>query len=141
MKTKIVTIMNRYSKGTFRYSRNENNFWLVADVDPGIVELARALVPPWIRLNRQRYNPHITVVRNEVPPNIGKWKLREGEEVEFEYDSAVRNGVVYWWLDAYSDRLTEVRLELGLPPYSEFTKPPDAKNCFHITIGNTKCIA
>jgi hypothetical protein len=131
----------RQSKGTLRYSRTEGKYWLVVDVDPDIVALARALIPPYFRLNRQKYDPHITVVRNEIPPNSDKWNLHAGEIIEFQYDPNVRNGKVYWWLDAFCDRLCEIRMELGLTPHSDMTKPPDAKSCFHITIGNTKCIS
>jgi hypothetical protein len=128
------------SIGTLRYSRAEGKYWLVVDVDPEIVNFVRALLPPYIKLNKQKYSPHITVVRNEVPPNKDKWNLYNGEKIEFEYDPSVKNGTIYWWLNAYCDRLCEIREELGLTPHSDLTKPPNDESCFHITIGNNKPI-
>lgn len=62
------------SEGFLRYSHADNKYWLVVDVDSGIVDVARALVPKSIRLNKTKYSPHITVVRNEIPPNLTAWK-------------------------------------------------------------------
>ena len=126
------------SSGPLRYSASEGKYWLVVDVDPGIVEVARALVPKTVRLNRTRYAPHITVIRNEVPPDLTAWKAHEGEMVTFQYDSFVYNDELYYWLNAYCQRLNDVRTELGLHPVSEWTRPPDMADCFHITIGNLK---
>lgn len=128
------------SVGLLRYSVNQGKYSLVVDVDSGIVNLARALIPSYIKLNRQKYSPHITVVRNEIPPNLDKWGLYDGKEIEFEYSSFVKSGLIYWWLNAYCDELRKIRVEQGLPPTSELTRPPDDADCFHITIGNTKGI-
>lgn len=128
------------SKGPLRYSLTENaGYKLIVEVDPGISSLYRALVPKYIELNPQRYAPHISVVRREVPPNLEAWGKYEGELVDFEYTSHIYNGKVYWWLNAFSERLEAIRVELGLPVSSEYTRPPDGyMKCFHITIGNQK---
>jgi hypothetical protein len=121
-----------------RYSQRDDRYWLVVDVDPEIVEYARSLVPKAVRLNRQKYAAHITVVRNEVPPNMAAWRAHEGEIVQFEYSPNVYNDQLYYWLGATCPRLREVRVELGLAEWSEFTRPPDMADLFHITIGNLK---
>jgi len=126
------------AEGPLRYSQRDDRYWLVVDVDPGIVEFARALVPKAIRLNRQKFAPHITVVRNEKPVNMGAWRAHEGEIVQFTYSPIVFDDGLYWWIGASCPRLQEVRVELGLPEFSEFTRPPDMSDLFHITIGNTK---
>ena len=126
---------NMYSSvGKLRYSEH----YLVVDVDSGIVELARALVPKALYLNRQRYAPHISVVRHEKPVVLKNWGKHEGREVEFKYSTYVYNDEVYYWLQAFSPTLSNIRVELGLSKFSEWSRPPDGQDCFHITIGNTK---
>ena len=120
---------------------------LVLEVDPGIVEVARALVPKHIRLNRQKYAPHITVIRH-LKAEEEAWLLahprwggtREGEEVAFTYSPEVQIDETYYWLNAWSSRLEDVREELGLPRSDWYTEPPDHSHCFHATIGNTKSV-
>lgn len=135
------TTMNCESTGTLRYSQRDDRFWLVVDVDPEIVEFARSLVPKTLKLNKQRYDPHITVVRNERPVNMDAWRAHEGELIQFSYSSVVFDDGLYWWLVASCPRLQEVRVELGLLEHSEFTRPPDMTDLFHITIGNRKGLA
>lgn len=104
-------------------------------VDPELVELIRALIPKARIPARQRYAPHITVVRDEefavvpegFPATVGFW-----------YDPEPVEGETYWWLRVEAEELIQVRRSLGLPDTSEQSRPPDGMNCFHITIGNTK---
>ena len=108
-------------------------------VDPGIVSYYRSLIPKYVHLNPQAFAPHISVVRRETPVNMDFWGKYEGEEVKFAYGNVVHHGKVYYWLNAFSERLEEIRLELGLPVSTEYTRPPDSyTKVFHITIGNTK---
>jgi hypothetical protein len=109
-------------------------------VDPEIGRYYRSLLPKYIQPNPQRYPPHISVVRNEIPPNMGLWGKYEGHNVEFHYTHTIFFGRVYCWLNAFCERLEEIRLELGLPVTSEYTRPPSDRwiKCFHITIGNFK---
>lgn len=90
------------STGTLDYSRAEDgSFRLVVDVDPGIVEVSRALVPKWIRLNRQKHAPHITVVRETSLPDPTRWGVDQGASITFRYNPEVQAGEVYYWLEAY----------------------------------------
>lgn len=34
--------------------------------------------------------------------------------------------------------LGDLRVSLGLPESSQWTRPPDGRECFHMTVGNTK---
>ena len=122
--------------GVLRYDENK----LHVLVDPEIGRYYRALLPKWIHANNQRYPPHISVVRNEVPPNTEHWGKYEGREIEFFYTHTIYFGRVYCWLNAFCVQLEEIRLELGLPVTSEYTRPPSDEwvKCFHITIGNFK---
>ena len=72
------------SVGRLRVTRDK--LWV--DVDPGIVQVCRALIPPPSRPQPQRYPPHITVVRNEafvLPPGFAE------HDIDFAYDPIVVN--------------------------------------------------
>lgn len=126
------------SVGTLRYSEGSEGLRLVVEVEQGVVSLARSLVPPSIPLRPQRYPPHITVVRRETLVRPDAWGRYDGEDLEFTYDSRVVQGDRYYWLRAWSDRLVEIRRELGLVALWELCRPPDNEDCFHITVGNLK---
>jgi len=122
--------------GSLRYTTEE---WkLNVAIEDDLAEYYRSLIPKYYKVNRPKYPPHITVVRNEEIINKEAWKKYEGKEVEFQYSPIIQRGTVFWWLNAYCDFLLELREELGLPPYNDLTKPPDKKSCFHLTIGNMK---
>ncbi len=125
------------SIGVLRYS--DDPLKLVVEVDREISFYYRAMLPKWVKTNPQRYAPHISVVRHEVPPRMDRWRAFDGEQVEFFYENVVRNGEVYIWLNAFCNRLEEVRSDLGLEVSSPYTMPPEGfQKCFHITIGNYK---
>lgn len=124
------------SKGKLRYSpkllgnRNEK-YWLVLDCDPEIGRYYRYLyrIGAYKNLGRPSWKEHITVVRNEEPPNKHLWEKYEGEIVEFSYGHDIIDNSVYYWLAVQSSRLDEIRVELGLSKIPEFP--------FHVTIGNS----
>lgn len=123
------------SSGILHYGENK----LIVEVDRELAKYYFALVPKSINLQPQRYAPHISVVRKETPPNKQYWDKYEGEIIEFLYEPYVYNDEVYYWLNTFCNRLERIRLELGLPISSQYTRPPSGfDKCFHITIGNTK---
>lgn len=123
------------SYGTVHYEKDK----LIVEVDSQLAKYYYDFVPKYIRINKQRYDAHISVVRNEIPPKLEYWNKYEGEIVEFFYEPYVYNGEVYYWLNVFCNRLEEIRAELGLEVSSEYTRPPGAFiKCFHITVGNTK---
>lgn len=111
---------------------------LILEVDPEIVRLTRALLPPMWRstFRPQRYEPHITISRGEVLPPIVV--SLHGSEVEFKYDPEPILGDVYAWLRVSSETLTILRTSLGLTPSSHLSRPPDGEDVFHVSIGNRK---
>jgi len=68
------------------------------------------------KLQRPAWDSHITVIRDEEPPDAKKhlWGTHEGEPVEFSYSPEVLTDGEYWWLPVISEQLLEFREELGL---------------------------
>lgn len=126
------------SVGRLEYS--DNPYKLVVRVDPEIARYYFEQVTKigHIDLNRQRWAPHISVVRKEIPVNKSVWNKYQGSKVTFHYDHYVYNDRVYYWLNAYSEELESIRKELGLTRVSKITQSPSGAHRFHITIGNTK---
>lgn len=129
------------SSGTLHYRKESDSLGVSVSVDQGMSEFYRSLIPKYWTSSRQKYSAHITVVRihKEKPKNMKFWGLYEGDKIEFYYSTYIHEGSVYWWLNAFSVRLEEIRRELGLPVTSEYTKPPEGFiKCFHITLANKK---
>jgi hypothetical protein len=124
------------SIGTLVYSNNP--YKLIVDVDNEIGSYYRSLIPKYLQVRKPMYSSHISIVRNEIPPNLNMWGKYQSTQVSFEYESFIYSGELYYWLNAYSSILEDIRIELGLSNLSEYTKSPDGKHKFHITIGNTK---
>jgi len=124
------------SIGTFKYS--ESPYKLVVLVDQDISDYYRSMIPKYNLVGRQKFPAHITVVRNETPINLNQWGLHNNEKINFHYYNTAHNDDTYWWLEVESKTLEDMRNKLGLPNTSEFTRSPDGRHNFHITIGNTK---
>lgn len=124
------------AKGKLHYDDTEG-FRVFLNVDQDISEYYRALIPKYYRPLKPRYDAHITVVRpgfDEVNKHR-HWGDYEGEEIEFIYDSYPLHGMGYFWLNAWSKRLEEIRLELGLINTSKYAlRPSGYDKTFHITI-------
>lgn len=125
-----------YSTGKLAYFTDP--YKLIVEVDQNISDYYRSLIPKYIPVKKQMYNAHISVVRNETPINIDMWGKYDALPLTFEYESFIYNDELYYWLNAYSAELEEIRIELGLTKMSDITRPPDHSNKFHITIGNLK---
>lgn len=89
-----------------------------------------------------RYEPHITVVRTgkDIVKNKEFWGKYEGELITFKYSPIVDCDDKRFWLNVYSVRLEEIRLELGLVVDSLFKATPEGfKKTFHTTIAKRMC--
>lgn len=125
------------SKGIISYD-NTNKLKLIVKIDPGIYMLYRKLIPKAQHYNPQKYSPHISVVRNETPPNMNFWGKYEKKETEFFYTSQVQKSQNYIWLNVYSEELEKIRTELGLKNDLYEKTHPNFIKTFHITLGNLK---
>jgi hypothetical protein len=127
------------STGILEYGEGNSGLKLILKIDPNIYFFYRSLIPKYVGLNPQKYEPHISVVRKEIPLNMNFWGKYEKEKVEFEYNSYIHHGEVYYWINAFSKRLEEIRLELGLSLLNKYGEAPEGFNkIFHITVGNIK---
>lgn len=125
-----------YSTGILKYFSNPLK--LIVQVDQGISDFYRTLIPKSHYVQRQMYAAHISVVRKEKPPKMDLWGKHQNRKIVFEYDNMIYNNETYYWLNAYAKELEEIRLELGLPICSPWTRSPDGRHRFHVTIGNIK---
>lgn len=107
-----------------------SDWWIILKTDEGIVDYYKH----WIRkhydvkFENTIWGSHISVNRGVVPPKKELWNKHKGEMVEFTYTNRVyRVNDIFFCVDAYSTRLEEIRLELGL------SKQPNYG--FHLTIG------
>lgn len=131
------------ARGKLRYSlkkpESTQNWWLVLDCSDEVIgQYYRHLY--WLDHNKGHklcspyWGSHVTVVRNEEPPNKELWWKYEGLEVVFNYRAPVRTNKgperfrSFWWLDVVCPRFDEIRVELGLPPNPDRT--------YHMTIGS-----
>lgn len=119
-----------------------SGYRLIVECDSGVADFYRSLIPRYYDWQKPRWAAHITVVRaeKEKPVHLEYWGRYHNQEIEWFYDPTIRMGKIYFWLNTFCKRLEEIRLELGLPLVSSYTRPPDSPfaKCFHMTIANYK---
>lgn len=127
---------NFFTYGKLVYS--ECPYKVIVDIDNEISMYYFSTIPKYKAPNRTRYPAHVSVIRNEVPPHLDVWGKHSDAIVKVYYNHYIYEDDLYFWLDAYSKDLEDIRSELGLPLYSGITKSPDGRHKFHITIANKK---
>lgn len=125
--------------------KRNTNWWIVVNTDDEIARYYRWWVMRryWIDLKDPSWGAHISVLRGGKPRDEKQhlWKKYQGEKIDFAYSPNVRQSGDttggdrpnhFWFVDVWSDRLTEIRKELG------FTTVFDGKPIkYHMTIGRT----
>lgn len=108
-------------------------------IDQGINDFYRKLIPKYCYPQPQMYPAHITVVRikKESPKNMDVWGKYEGEVIQYSYDPTIRFDGTYFYLNAYSERIGDIREELGLPRF-RFGELGSDKCSYHTSIANVK---
>jgi hypothetical protein len=114
------------SKGILRYSpkllgeKSSDKWWVVLDCDDAIGKYYRHLFNlesfNCQTLQRPAWREHVTVIRDEEPPEDRKqfWNKYAGLTVEYEYHLPPQTNGIYWWLSVSCDFLLNLREELGL---------------------------
>lgn len=112
---------------------------LVIKAEQAIADAYYALIPKYKNVQRQMYPAHVSAIRRQPTVDLKHWGKYQDELVIFYYSDNIRFGTVYYWLDVFSQRLDEIRIELGLSVEEHFTPPPEGfKKCYHLTLGNIK---
>lgn len=124
------------SIGILKYSNAP--YKLALDCDQELSNFYRSLIPFWFNIKRPMWGAHISIVRNIIPINLQFWNKYQDTEIEFEYEPIIYNDETYYWLNCYSPKLEEIRVELGMKPYGDVTVSPGGLHKFHMTIGNLK---
>ncbi len=124
------------TNGTLQYGPG---FRAVVWAEQDIADLYRKLIPKYYYVAPQLYPAHITVVRLrlETAENMAVWSKYQGEVVPFEYENEICFDGTYFYLKVRSDRIGDIREELGLPRF-RFGDLGADKGCYHISIGNVK---
>jgi hypothetical protein len=126
------------SVGTLRYSPqglgNASKWWLVIDCDPEIGKYYRHLYYlsnfKTQKIQRPAWEAHITVVRDELPPNENNWGKLNGSKIEFYYSPLPEGDGLFLWLPVRCESALNLREELGLDRNPLYP--------LHLTFGNYK---
>ena len=113
----------------------------VAVIDQNISDYYRSLIPKYYYPNPQLYQAHITIVRTkkEVPANLDLWGKHEGRKILIDYDPYIYYVQPYFYLNAQSNEIGDIREELGLPRFRDDRAFGGVLRYeYHITIANTK---
>jgi hypothetical protein len=123
------------SNGKLSYSSDRR---LVLKLNQDLSDYYRTLVPAYHRVYKQGWAAHLTVVRPEfdIVGETDIWGKHEGENIKFIYHPYIECGRGFYWFNAWSKRLEEVRAELGLMNVTKYPNTPEGyKKTFHCTIG------
>lgn len=126
------------SKATIKYGPD---LQIVALIDESICQYYRSLIPKYYYPKPPLHKPHITIVRlkKEIPINLDCWNKYEGKEIYFSYCPLINFSGKYFWLDAQSQEIGDIREELGLTRFRDDKSHQGwAFNSYHITIANIK---
>ena len=131
--------MNWYkSSGILEYSKDPI-IKLVLQVDQGLSDFYKSLIPKYFNVKGQAYKAHISVImRGITPPNMSVWGKYQDYIIDFEYSPIIYNDDKYFWLYVSSPALEKIRLELGIKSFYKSYLDKNNEHIFHITIGNTK---
>lgn len=104
--------MRFHSYGTIRYRDDK---WCSLMCDPELGRYYRAQIHDKL-LMQPMWGTHVTIVngRWEKIKNKKAWKKYEGERLRFEYDSEVRYEPPFYFLFCFSEKIGDIREELGL---------------------------
>lgn len=114
---------------------------VIAEIDQGICDFYRSLIPKYYCVKPQAYRAHITIVRikKENPTLLDAWDRHDGRVIKYQYEPVIQQDDRYFWLNAYSEEIGDIREELGLPRYRDDTWfGGKLHSSYHITIGNMK---
>lgn len=104
--------------------------WAVVEIGYEFSNYYRSLLPKYLKVQPSKYPAHITVVRKNLE-KATNWGYLDKCQIKFDYEPIIKYDSPYYFIDCWSDQISEIRQYLGLPKYRMY-------GCYHITIGNTK---
>lgn len=99
-------------------------------IDEDFGDYYYSLIPKSKNANKQKYPPHITIVRNFEEVDLSHRYL-DGEKFDFNYSPRINFDGKYFFLDCWSQTVDKIRLYCKIERYR-------LGNSHHITIGNVK---
>ena len=125
--------LNRSGKTT-RRDGGTTKWWLILECDREIGRYLRHLFEVAAhhtqRLQEPLWGAHVSVVRDEEPPNAELWEQLEGRQVCLEYDCEIELVNGFAVAPARCKDALDYREALGLPR--------EPKYPLHLTIGNLR---
>lgn len=112
------------------YARiKKDPWWMIVKTDEGIVQYYQNWIKQHYDVGFEKtvWGSHISAVRGQEPPNKKDWGKYKNEEIPFTYTNKIYRAHWFYCVDAYSERLEQIREELGLPKLPKFG--------FHLTVG------
>lgn len=91
-----------------------------------------SLIPKYKNAHKQKYNAHVTIVREfEQRNNLFSKGIYQNYIFHIDYSPDIWYASPYFFLECWSPQIEDLRGLYGLRPYR-------FDDCYHITIGNTK---
>ncbi len=107
--------------GKLRYT---DSGWLVLDIDNSIVKYYAYWCQKfiWRKGSFSFHGPHSTVINGKAEDyrKSPRWKIHQGALINFQYSNIIKTDDHYYWLSVKSERLKEIRQELGASPYPKW---------------------
>ena len=107
----------------------QDKWWAIVKTDEGIIEYYKKQIRDHFDLKFEKtvWGSHISAIRGEEPLKKELWNKYPKEKISFTYSNRIYRKHYFFCVDAYSERLEQIREELGLSKLPKFG--------FHLTIG------
>lgn len=110
------------------------DWWLILQCEPDVGRYLRQLYALDMRRTRQLSDPlwgaHVSVVQDEMPPDLTQWRALEGQAMTFEYLHPPQQIGEYAFYPVECAEALAYREALGLPRQPRWP--------LHLTFGNRK---
>lgn len=117
--------------------KRKTEFWCVLNITNDFVKYYQDLIKreKFITLCEPAWGAHMSIIRGEkpTPDKMHLWKKYQNQKFDVTYDLDIKTAIdkrqpgEFYYVDAFSEELMNIRAEIGLPVY----------RTFHITIGRT----
>lgn len=110
------------------------DWWLILQCEPDVGRYLRQLYALDMRRTRRLSDPlwgaHVSIVQNEMPPDLTHWRALEGQAMTFDYLHPPRQIGEYAFYPVECAEALAYREALGLPRQPRWP--------LHLTFGNRK---